>query len=230
MGVVQQNKKEVEGCDFRHRHASIVCPSKNTPSTISIRSGTVIVDEAHHICAKVFQPSLYLKCAHATFSVSRLPPSGKTVLPKFCIGLWAQRFSRSSVKIRNRSKSFRSLFDSPNYRNPPPSMRNGKISMPNMITLLVEDRHRNKMLVELVKKASAGYETITCLERPATSLRAAPPVFSDFVGLYMGGMKEKRAPRIVEEEDHLRDVQPGARRVSTSQPSTPSYWRVQSPT
>jgi hypothetical protein len=35
-------------------------------------------------------------------------------------------------------------------------MRNGKISMPNMITQIVEDRQRNQMLVELVKKASAG--------------------------------------------------------------------------
>src|SRR6056300_907197 len=110
--------------------------------------------------------------------------------------IYAQRFS---VRVSSRcalstssvsQQHLRGRMDSPNYRNPPPSMRNGKISMPNMITELVEDRQRNKMLVELVKKASAGTRQLLVLSDRRNHCELLHQCFPKTSGLYMGGMKE----------------------------------------
>ena len=69
-------------------------------------------------------------------------------------------------------------------------MRNGKISMPNMITELVEDRQRNKMLVELVKKASSGTRQLLVLSDRRFHCEFLHQCFPKTSGLYMGGMKE----------------------------------------
>ena len=77
VGVVQQNKKEVEGCDFviaMLQSLSLKEYSYNDFDTV----GTLIVDEAHHICAKVFSQS-YLKCVRSTCSACPRHPRGKTV-------------------------------------------------------------------------------------------------------------------------------------------------------
>jgi len=69
-------------------------------------------------------------------------------------------------------------------------MRNGKISMPNMITEVVEDRGRNKMLVELVKKASSGTRQLLVLSDRRHHCEFLHQCFPKTSGLYMGGMKE----------------------------------------
>lgn len=69
-------------------------------------------------------------------------------------------------------------------------MRNGKISMPNMITHLVEDRQRNQMLVQLVKKASAGNRQLLVLSDRRLHCEFLHQCFPKTSGLYMGGMKE----------------------------------------
>jgi len=60
IGVVQQDKKEVE-CDFVI--AMLQSLSLKEYSFADFDSvGTLIVDEAHHICAKVFSQSLFKLC------------------------------------------------------------------------------------------------------------------------------------------------------------------------
>jgi hypothetical protein len=93
-------------------------------------------------------------------------------------------------KNQEQVEVFPVIYDSPNYKNPPPSMRNGKISMPNMITELVEDRRRNQMLVELVKKASAGTRQLLVLSDRRFHCEFLHQCFPKTSGLYMGGMKE----------------------------------------
>ena len=188
VGVVQQNKKEVEGCDFviaMLQSLSLKEYSYNDFDTV----GTLIVDEAHHICAKVFSQSLFKMCPKHVFGLSATPER-KDGLTKVLHWFMGPTFFAVERKNQEQVEVFPVMFDSPNYRNPPPSMRNGKISMPKMVTCLVEDRARNKMLVELVKKASAGTRQLLVLSDRRLHCELLHQCFPKSSGLYMGGMKE----------------------------------------
>lgn len=187
IGVVQQDKKETD-CDFviaMLQSLSLKEYSFTDFDTI----GTVIVDEAHHICAKVFSQSLFKMCPRHIFGLSATPER-KDGLTKVLHWFMGPTFFVVERKEQHQVDVFPITFDSPNYRNPPPSMRNGKISMPNMITELVEDRERNKMLVELVKKASAGTRQLLVLSDRRQHCELLHQCFPTTSGLYMGGMKE----------------------------------------
>jgi hypothetical protein len=147
------------------------------------------VDEAHHICAKVFSQSLFKLCPRHIYGLSATPER-KDGLTKVLHWFMGPTFFAVERKNQEQVEVFPVTFDSPNYRNPPPSMRNGKISMPNMITELVEDRTRNKMLVELVKKASAGTRQLLVLSDRRHHCEFLHQCFPKTSGLYMGGMKE----------------------------------------
>jgi len=71
IGVVQQDKKEVE-CDFVI--AMLQSLSLKEYSFSDFESiGTLIVDEAHHICAKVFSQSLFKMCPKHIYGLSATP-------------------------------------------------------------------------------------------------------------------------------------------------------------
>ena len=79
IGIVQQDKKETE-CDFviaMLQSLSLKEYSFNDFDTI----GTLIVDEAHHICAKVFSQSFLKMCPKHIFG-SSAPPTRKDGLTK----------------------------------------------------------------------------------------------------------------------------------------------------
>lgn len=183
IGIVQQNKKEVD-CDFVI--AMLQSLSLKEYSFSDFESiGTLIVDEAHHICAKVFSQSLFKMCPRHIYGLSATPER-KDGLTKVLHWFMGPTFFAVERKNQEQVEVFPVIFESPNYRNPPPSMRNGKISMPNMITELVEDRSRNVMLVELVKKASAGTRQLLVLSDRRLHCEFLHQCFPKTSGLYMG--------------------------------------------
>ena len=187
IGIVRQDKKEVD-CDFviaMLQSLSLKEYSYDDFDTV----GTLIVDEAHHICAKVFSQSLFKVCPKHIFGLSATPER-KDGLTKVLHWFMGPTFFAVERKNQEQVEVFPITFDSPNYKNPPPSMRNGKISMPSMITYLVEDRVRNKMLVELVKKASSGTRQLLVLSDRRLHCELLHQCFPKTSGLYMGGMKE----------------------------------------
>ena len=188
IGIVQQDKKEVD-CDFVIAMLqSLSLKEYNFSDFESV--GTLIVDEAHHICAKVFSQSLFKMCPKHIFGLSATPER-KDGLTKVLHWFMGPTFFAVERKNQEQVEVFTVTYECFNYRNPPPSMRNGKISMPNMITELVEDHHRNKMLVELVKKASAGTRQLLVLSDRRFHCEFLHQCFPKSSGLYMGGMKEK---------------------------------------
>jgi superfamily II DNA or RNA helicase len=86
IGVVQQDKKEVN-CDFVIAMLQSLS-LKEYSFTDFDTVGTLIVDEAHHICAKVFSQSLCSSCVLDTFTVSLQPPREKMVSRRCFIGSW----------------------------------------------------------------------------------------------------------------------------------------------
>jgi len=187
IGVVQQNKKEVD-CDFVI--AMLQSLSLKEYSFGDFDSiGTVIVDEAHHICAKVFSQSLFKMCPRHIFGLSATPIR-KDGLSKVLHWFMGPTFFAVERENQGQVEVFSVQYECPMFRNPPPCTRNGQLSLVNMITELVEHRDRNKMLVNLVKKASSGTRQLLVLSDRRQHCEFLHKCFPTSSGLYMGGMKE----------------------------------------
>lgn len=188
IGTVQQNKKEIEGCDFVIAMLqSLSMKEYDFNDFDSI--GTLIVDEAHHICAKVFSQSLFKMCPKHVFGLSATPER-KDGLTKVLHWFMGPTFFAVERKNQQQVEVFPVVYESEMFKNPPPCSRNGKISLVNMITELVESRERNAMLVKLVKKASAGTRQLLVLSDRRMHCEMLHQCFPETSGLYMGGMKE----------------------------------------
>lgn len=189
IGVVQQNKKEVEGCDFII--AMLQSLSQKEYSFEDFDSvGTVIVDEAHHICAKVFSQSLFKMCPKHIFGLSATPER-KDGLTKVLHWFMGPTFFAVERKNQTDVEMFCVQYDHPMFRDPPPCTRTGKLSLVHMITELVECRERNQMLTRLIAKASAGSRRLLVLSDRRAHCEMLHQVFAKNSGLYMGGMKQK---------------------------------------
>jgi len=189
IGVVQQDRKEIEGSDFVIAMLQSLSVKAYTFQDFE-SIGTLIVDEAHHICAKVFSQSLFKLCPRHVYGLSATPER-KDGLTKVLHWFMGPTFFAVERKNQEHVEVFSIPYESERYKDPPPAMRNGKISMPTMITELVEDRERNKMIVELVKRASAGTRHLLVLSDRRIHCERLHQCFPQTSGLYMGGMKEK---------------------------------------
>ena len=188
IGRVQQNKKEVH-CDFVIAMLqSLSLKEYDVGEFDSV--GTLIVDEAHHICAKVFSQSLFRMCPRHVFGLSATPER-KDGLTKVLHWFMGPTFFAVERKNQEQVEVFAIKYEHPMFKNPPPCTRFGKISLVNMITELVECRDRNKMLVELMKKASAGTRQLLVLSDRRQHCELLHQCFPKTSGLYMGGMKQK---------------------------------------
>ena len=187
IGVVQQNKKEVD-CDFVI--AMLQSLSLKEYSFGDFDSvGTVIVDEAHHICAKVFSQSLFKLCPRHIYGLSATPHR-KDGLSKVLHWFMGPIFFAVERENQTQVEVFPIQYECPMFKNPPPCTRNGQLSLVNMITELVEHRDRNRMLVNLVKKASSGTRQLLVLSDRRQHCEFLHQCFPKSSGLYMGGMKE----------------------------------------
>ena len=111
IGVVQQNKKEVN-CDFVI--AMLQSLSLKEYSFSDFESiGTVIVDEAHHICAKVFSQSLFKLCPRHIYGLSATPER-KDGLTKVLHWFMGPTFFAVERKNQGQVEVFPVKFDSQN--------------------------------------------------------------------------------------------------------------------
>src|SRR6056300_923813 len=188
IGIVQQDKKETD-CDFVIAMLQSLSLKEYSFSDFD-SIGTLIVDEAHHICAKVFSQSLFKMCPKHIFGLSATPER-KDGLTKVLHWFMGKTFFSVERKNNQDVEVFPVTYEHQMFRDPPPCMRNGKISLPNMVTQLVELRDRNQMLCGLIKKASAGTRRLLVLSERRQHCEMLHQVFKSCSGLYMGGMKQK---------------------------------------
>ena len=133
IGTIQQEKKEVD-CDFviaMLQSLSLKEYSFNDFDTI----GTVIVDEAHHICAKVFSQSLFKMCPKHIFGLSATPHR-KDGLSKVLHWFMGPIFFAVERENQGQVEVFSIQYECPMFKNPPPCTRNGQLSLVNMIAHL----------------------------------------------------------------------------------------------
>jgi superfamily II DNA or RNA helicase len=187
IGRVQQNKKEVDNDFVIAMLQSLSLKEYSFGDFDSI--GTVIVDEAHHICAKVFSQSLFKMCPNHIFGLSATP-NRKDGLTKVLHWFMGPTFFAVERENQQDVEVFPIEFECPRFRDPPPCTRFGKLSLSTMITELSENRDRNKMLVDLIKRITKGTRQLLVLSDRRQHCMMLQQCFPKTSGLYMGGMKE----------------------------------------
>ena len=188
IGIVQQDKLEVD-CDFVIAMLQSLS-SKEYASEQFDGIGTIFVDEAHHICARVFSQSLFRMCPKHIFGLSATPDR-KDGLTKVLNWFMGPTFFAVERQNQEQVEVVPVEFDCKMFREAPPTTRFGKLSLPTMITMLVEHEGRNVVLQNLVKKISKTTRQILVLSDRRAHCQYLQGLFPDISGLYMGGMKEK---------------------------------------
>ena len=187
IGRVQQNKKDVE-CDFVIAMLQSLSLKEYTFGDFD-SIGTLIVDEAHHICAKVFSQSLFKMCPKHIFGLSATP-NRKDGLTKVLHWFMGPTFFAVERENQQDVEVFPIEFECQRFRDPPPCTRFGKLSLSTMITELTENRERNSMLVGLISRIAKSTRQILGLSDRSQHCMMLHQCFPKRSGLYMGGMKE----------------------------------------
>ena len=187
IGRVQQNKKDVE-CDFVIAMLQSLSLKEYTFCDFD-SIGTLIVDEAHHICAKVFSQSLFKMCPKHIFGLSATP-NRKDGLTKVLHWFMGPTFFAVERENQQDVEVFPIEFECQRFRDPPPCTRFGKLSLSTMITELTENRERNSMLVGLISRIAKSTRQILVLSDRRQHCMMLHQCFPKRSGLYMGGMKE----------------------------------------
>jgi superfamily II DNA or RNA helicase len=151
--------------------------------------GTLIVDEAHHVCARVFSQALFKMCPKHVYGLSATPER-KDGLTKVLHWFMGPTFFAVERKEQTAVTVTPVEFAIPRYKDPPPCNRLGKLCLPVMITELVEMPRRNALLVKIIKRASKGGRHVLVLSDRRLHCQYLHAQFPES-GLYMGGMKEK---------------------------------------
>jgi superfamily II DNA or RNA helicase len=187
IGIVRQNKKEVN-CDFVI--AMLQSLSLKEYSFEDFDSiGTLIVDEAHHICAKVFSQSLFKLCPKHAFGLSATP-NRKDGLTKVLHWFMGPTFFSVERKNQDQVDVFPLVYTCPRFEDPPPCTRFGKLSLPTMITELTEMPDRNRLILQTIKDVTKTTRQILVLSDRRFHCEFLHQKFKTTSGLYMGGMKE----------------------------------------
>src|SRR6056300_1095551 len=148
IGRIQQKKKEVE-CDFVI--AMLQSLSLKEYSYEDFDSiGTLIVDEAHHICAKVFSQSLFKLCPKHIYGLSATP-NRKDGLTKVLHWFMGPTFFSVERENQDQVDMFPLVYTCPRFEDPPPCTRFGKLSLPTMITELTEMPDRKRLILQTIK-------------------------------------------------------------------------------
>ena len=188
IGIVRQNKKEVH-CDFVI--AMLQSLSLKEYSFEDFDSiGTLIVDEAHHICAKVFSQSLFKLCPKHAFGLSATP-NRKDGLTKVLHWFMGPTFFSVERKNQDQVDMFPLVYTCPRFEDPPPCTRFGKLSLPTMITELTEMPDRNRLILQTIKDLTKTTRQILVLSDRRFHCEFLHQKFKTTSGLYMGGMKEE---------------------------------------
>ena len=187
IGIVQQDKKETE-CDFVIAMLQSLSLKEYSFSDFD-SIGTLIVDEAHHICAKVFSQSLFKMCPKHVFGLSATP-TRKDGLTKVLHWFMGPTFFEVERKNQEQVEVFPIEYRCDRFHDPPPCTRFGKVSLATMITELTEDRQRNIVILQLIKDIVKTTRQVLVLSDRRHHCEVMHQSFKKTSGLYMGGMKE----------------------------------------
>jgi len=153
--------------------------------------GTLIVDEAHHICAKVFSQALFKICPKHIYGLSATPDR-KDGLTKILHWFMGPLFFSVERENQKQVEVFQVQYDCKEYNEIPPVNRMGKLSLVHMISQLVEDQRRTAFIVNLIKNCDPTRKILVLSDRRLHCEELCGHFPSSDAGLYMGGMKKEK--------------------------------------
>lgn len=185
IGLVQQSKFEADA-DFVIVMLQTLS-QRDWPKDTFSKVGFMIVDECHHIGSRVFSQGMFQLTPRYALGLSGTPDrkDGLTRVLTWFLGdifLSVERKGAKGVVVK------RIDYSCPRYKQAPPTLWNGKLSLAEMITEVTEDIKRTALIVEIAREAeSRGRKVLILSDR-----RDHCEEFARKTGgsLYMGGMKE----------------------------------------
>lgn len=185
LGIIQQNKLETDADIVVGMVQSI---SKREYGDLLRVFGTVIIDEAHHMSAPVFNRALHCLPARYVCGLSATPErkDGLTNLLYYSMGTIAHRIERAPEHTLVSCM----LYEGGKRKEI--KYRDGRVSMPLMLNALVADNERNLMIARhIVRFLDAGRHVIVLTDRIAQlkvlhELLLERGVSADAMGEYIG--------------------------------------------
>ena len=171
---------------------------RHPPSTFAA-CGLVVVDEAHHISAPGFSQAMWGLCAQYTLALTATPErrDGLGRLVNWFMGPIAMRVGRTNT-LSTTIKTVR--YACPRYDQPPPLNRRGDVCYASIMTALVEDAERTRLVAGLAADlARAGRHVLVLSHRRSHCAE----VCSLLTGMgietatYMGGDKDVPDTRVI---------------------------------
>lgn len=189
VGIIQQNKIDIDH-PFVIGMLQSISMKEYSYETFE-KFGTVIIDEAHHVCAQVFSQALFKMCPNHIYGLSATPirKDGLTMILDWFIGpvfFSVETENRGNVKVHIEP------YKCEKFEEAPPTSRFGKILMSTMITELTEIEERNDILIKLIEKiVKDPSRHLLVLSDRRNHCFYLHEVFKNSSGLYLGGMKQK---------------------------------------
>ena len=148
--------------------------------------GMLIVDEAHHVCARAFSQFLFKLCPKYTLGLTATPErkDGLTRLLYWFLGPQFLCVERNSDNVKVKSIHFHGPFPGVTIT------QGGKLSMPNMITDLTTIAERNQLICAILHDLLKTDREILVLTDRREHAMYFVDEFPVSAGLYIGGMKE----------------------------------------
>jgi superfamily II DNA or RNA helicase len=178
IGRVQGDRLELEN-DFIICLIQTMCAREHHVKAFE-SIGFLIVDEAHHICAKVFSQTMFKMCPKFTLGLSATPDrkDGLSRVLNWFLGPVFFAIQRRSNEVQVQEVHFMGPF-------PPVPLQP---SVPTMITDLCQIPERNKVLTDEIDKLLLTNRNILVLTDRRAHCQWFIDHYGDIAGLYIGGL------------------------------------------
>ena len=194
VGTIRQNKTDVHGKDIVIGMLQSLS-MKSYDKSLFTSFGLTIIDETHHICSKTFSCALFNVCTKYILGLSATPErkDGLTKVLHWFIGPVCFKIERDTSNMTILCEQHVFNCDAYAATDVPLSVT-GRVSVPEVINIVVDNAPRNEFIVDsLMKFHAQGRKTILLSDRRHHCERLMEMLTDRGVredcGLYMGGMK-----------------------------------------
>lgn len=148
VGIIQQDRVEVEDCDFVVASIQSIHSRDYGPKVLSC--GLLVVDEAHHVAAQTYTSALSKIPHYYSLGLTATPKRGDGRGPVVHYLLGKQSFAFSPPK-NNQVQVNVIVYRRPGVRQKPLIYPNGVMGTSTMITQLTRDPTRNQVLLAIIR-------------------------------------------------------------------------------
>ncbi|GAQ93364.1 hypothetical protein KFL_014720010, partial [Klebsormidium nitens] len=160
----------------------------------------VVVDECHHVAAKVFSRALRCLCTPYRLGLSAYVDrkDGLTDVIKWHLGdvcFLVERKGDSGLTVETIR------YEQPAYKEPAPLFRNGQLALCKMIDVLCNDPRRNKLIVNMVRELAQSGRCILVLSDRRDHCSALQKALVEkglAAGLFLGGTRRESLDAVAE--------------------------------